>query len=207
MVLKSSRLFISAVMVAAGMALGGQGHAAPKPAPVIRIVDVQEVMEKSTAVMGIKRELDTYRKRYDEEFAAKEKLLKAEETELLRQKTILGEQAFREKAQEFQTKFIGFQNEIKVRQQMLQKAYATSINRVSVQVQKIWADVAAAEGATIMLPRAGVLLFEPAYDVTGEVLARLNKALPSVAFPDPMGGGNEPAKPGKAGPNGTRKVK
>jgi len=160
--------------------------AAAKPAPVIRVVDIQEVMERSTAVRGIRHELDAYRKKYDTEFAAKEKILKDEERELVRQQSLLDPAAYREKVQAFQQKFATFQRELKTRQQLLQNAYASALNKVSAQVQRIWAAVAEAEGATLLLPRGQVLLFNPGYDVTKDVIDRLNKALPSVKFPDPM---------------------
>lgn len=180
-----------AALVALWVAPGAAFAAPAKPDPVIRVVDIQEVMEKSTAVQGIRRELDAYRKRYDDEFAAKEKALKDEERELVRQQTLIDAAAYREKVQGFQAKFADFQRDLKMRQQQLQGAYATALGQVSQQVQKIWAAVAEAEGATILLPRGQVLLFHPSYDVTPEVIDRLNKSMPSVKFPDPMG----PAKP------------
>lgn len=173
----------------------GAAFAAPaKPDPVIRVVDIQEVMEKSTAVQGIRRELDAYRKKYDDEFAAKEKALKDEERELVRQQTVLDATAYREKVQAFQVKFADFQRDLKTRQQQLQGAYAGALGQVSQQVQKIWAAVAESEGATILLPRGQVLLFHPSYDVTPEVIDRLNKSMPSVKFPDPISPTKAPAK-------------
>lgn len=180
-----SLAFVAAV-VTLWMAPDAVLAASAKPDPVIRVVDIQEVMEKSSAVQGIRRELDAYRKKYDDEFAAKEKTLKDEERELVRQQTLLDAAAYREKVQAFQTKFADFQRDLKTRQQQLQGAYATALGQVSQQVQKIWAAVAEAEGATILLPRGQVLLFHPSYDVTPEVIDRLNKSLPSVKFPDPV---------------------
>ncbi len=164
---------------------------AAKPDPVIRVVDIQEVMEKSTAVQGIRRELDTYRKTYDDEFAAKEKALKDEERELVRQQSLVDAATYREKVQAFQSKFATFQHDLKTRQQQLQGAYAAALGEVSQQVQKIWGAVAEAEGATVLLPRGQVLLFHPSYDVTDDVISRLNKSLPSVKFPNPLAASNK----------------
>lgn len=184
---------IAAIMVL-WLAPGAAFAAPAKPDPVIRVVDIQEVMEKSTAVQGIRRELDAYRKKYDDEFAAKEKQLKDEERELVRQQTVLDAAAYREKVQAFQVKFADFQRDLKTRQQQLQGAYASALGQVSQQVQKIWAAVAESEGATILLPRGQVLLFQPSYDVTPEVVDRLNKSMPSVKFPDPVSPPKAPAK-------------
>lgn len=180
--------FAYAAVVLASLAIAPASLAAPaaKPEPVIRVVDIQEVMEKSTAVQGIRRELDVYRKTYDDEFAAKEKALKEEERELVRQQSLVDAAAYREKVQTFQGKFANFQHDLKTRQQQLQGAYATALGQVSQQVQKIWSAVAEAEGATLLLPRGQVLLFHPSYDVTADVVDRLNKSLPSVKFPDPI---------------------
>lgn len=174
-------------VVVASLASAQVSSAAPaaKPEPVIRVVDIQEVMEKSTAVQGIRRELDVYRKTYDDEFAAKEKALKEEERELVRQQSLVDANTYREKVQQFQGKFATFQHDLKTRQQQLQGAYAAALGQVSQQVQKIWSAVAEAEGATVLLPRGQVLLFHPSYDVTPDVIDRLNKSLPSVKFPNP----------------------
>lgn len=183
---------LAALVLALGVPFAAPALAASsaaKPAPVIRVVDIQEVMERSTAVQGIRRELDAYRKKYDDEFAAKERSLKDEERELVRQQSLVDGAAYRDKVQDFQRKFADFQRDLKARQQLLQNAYATALGQVTVQIQKIWAAVAEAEGATLLLPRGQVLLFSPGYDVTPDVIDRLNKALPSVRFPDPMGQG------------------
>jgi Skp family chaperone for outer membrane proteins len=176
---------IGAVLASLAIAPASLAAPAAKPEPVIRVVDIQEVMEKSTAVQGIRRELDTYRKAYDDEFAAKEKALKDEERELVRQQTLVDAPTYREKVQVFQSKFATFQHDLKTRQQQLQGAYAAALGEVSQQVQKIWGAVAEAEGATVLLPRGQVLLFHPSYDVTPDVIDRLNKSLPSVKFPNP----------------------
>lgn len=187
--LKSLATTVAAAVLSLGLLSAPTAWAASpvaKPAPVIRVVDIQEVMERSTAVQGIRRELDAYRKKYDDEFAVKERELKDEERELVRQQPLIDGAAYREKVQAFQQKFAGFQRELKNRQQLLQSSYATALGQVSVQVQKIWAAVAEAEGANLLLPRGQVLLFSPGYDVTADVIERLNKALPSVKFPNPM---------------------
>ncbi|MBN2751232.1 MAG: OmpH family outer membrane protein [Rhodospirillaceae bacterium] len=189
MSLKYVATAVGAAILSWGMILIPMAEAATsaaKPAPVIRVVDIQEVMEKSTAVQGIRRELDAYRKKYDDEFAAKEKVLKDEERQIVRQQPLVDAAVYRDKVQEFQKKFASFQRELKTRQQLLQNSYATALNQVSLQVQKIWAAVADAEGATVLLPRGQVLLFSPGYDVTKDVIDRLNKALPSVKFSNPM---------------------
>ena len=189
MYLKSLAMAVAAVALSLGVISTPSALAASpavKPAPVIRVVDIQEVMERSTAVRGVRHELDVYRKKYDDEFAVKERVLKDEERELVRQQSLIDGAVYREKVRAFQQKFANFQRELKSRQQLLQSSYATALGQVSVQVQKIWAAVAEAEGANLLLPRGQVLLFSPGYDVTADIIERLNKALPSVKFPDPM---------------------
>lgn len=190
--MKSLAVLAAVVALLAGAPQSYAAPAGPKPAPVIRVVDIQEVMEKSTAVRGIRRELDVYRKKYDDEFAQLEKALKDEERDLVRQQSLIDAAAYREKVQAFQGKFADFQHALKTRQQQLQGAYAAALGQVSQQVQKIWAAVAEAEGATLLLPRGQVLLFHPSYDVTDDVIDRLNKSLPSVKFPDPTAAGKAP---------------
>ncbi len=156
-----------------------------KPDLVIRIVNVQEVMAKSTAVNGLRDQLNEYRKKYDTEFVKKENELQKEDRELVKQKTLLTNDVYRERVKTFRGKFADFQKELKLRQQQLDAAYTFALSKVSHQIKKIWLDVAAKEQATLVLPSADVLMFSPDYDVTDEVIVRLNKALPSVKFPDP----------------------
>jgi len=170
-------------------------HAEPKPDLVVRVVDVQDVMAKSKAMIGIRKKLSDYRQKYDAEFAQKEKELQQEERELVKQRALVDADVFRKNAQAFQAKYANFKKELNKRQQQLQASYATASNDVRRQMRKVWVDVANDEGATLILPRMQVLLFSPQFDVTAEVIKRLNQTVPSVNFPDPMSFGNDAKSP------------
>ncbi len=169
-------------LLAATPAVAKDGN---KPELVVRIVNVQEIMAKSTAVNGLRDQLNEYRKKYDTEFVKKENELQKEDRELVKQKNLLTNDVYRERVKAFRGKFADFQKELKLRQQQLDAAYTFALSKVSHQIKKIWLDVAAKEQATLVLRSADVLMFSPEYDVTDEVIVRLNKALPSVKFPDP----------------------
>jgi len=179
------RVLCLGIMLGGGMLPAYASSQSTPPPPVIRVVDVQEVMGKSTAVAGILRDLETYRKSYDIEFSKKEKELKKEERALVQQKSIVDTATYRKLVKEFQGKFVAFQKGLKRRQQQLEAAHARAISVVSKRITAIWVDVAKAEGASIIMSRSQMLLFHPEYDVTSDVIKRLNKSLPSVKFPDP----------------------
>jgi Skp family chaperone for outer membrane proteins len=153
------------------------------PSPVIIVIDMQEVLRKSTAVQDVQKQIEQTRSSYQSELQTKEKELREADQELSRQRTILSSEAFAEKRRGLEEQLAGFQRDIGARKQMLEKSFAQGMRQIEAQLIKIADDIAAERGANLVLPKSNVLLVHPDFEATDEALKRLNSALPAMKLP------------------------
>lgn len=178
------RLAVASVMI--GAAVGGTiamapvARAAVSPATII-VVDVQMILQDSKAAQGIQKQLDAQRQAFQSEIAAQENKLRAEEQELARQRTILSADAFEQKRVAFEKEVANLQRTAQNRKRTLDQAFNDSIGIVRNQMFEIVADIAAEQGAKLVLSKSQVVLVEKSLDVTKTVMERLDKKLPRVA--------------------------
>ena len=153
------------------------------PSPVIIVIDMQEVLRKSTAVQDVQKQIEQTRSTYQSELQQKEKELREADQELSRQRTILSSDAFAEKRRQLEEQLAGFQRDIGARKQALEKSFAQGMRQIEGRLIKIADDIAAERGANLVLPKSNVLLVHPDFEATDEALKRLNSALPSMKLP------------------------
>lgn len=150
------------------------------PAPVVIVVDIQQIQQEAAAYKAIQSQLDAQRDVYQKEIAAQEEKLRGADQELARQRTILSQEAFAQKRREFDQQVADIQRSVQVRKRTLDQAYAEAVGQVRKALLQIVADVAGERKANIVLARQQVLVVEESLDVTKLVMERLNKALPTV---------------------------
>src|SRR5690349_2012975 len=99
------RHFIPALL-ALGLVVSATPASALEPvsAPVVIVVDIHEIVQKSTAAAAIRKQLEATQKTYSDEFAKKERDLRAAEQELAQQRTVLSADAFAQRRREFESK-------------------------------------------------------------------------------------------------------
>ncbi len=154
--------------------------AAQQVAPVIMVVDIQMVLQESTAAKAIQRQIDGQRETYQKETAAQEERLRTAEQELNKQRTVLSADAFAQKRREFEKQVGDVQRNVQTRRRALDQASQEAMNQVRSAAFEIVTSLASERKATVVLPRHQVLLVEKSLDVTETVMERLNKKLPTV---------------------------
>ena len=164
------------------------------PAPVIIIVDSQEVVTKSAAGKSILAQRDKYAQQFQGEVEKEKKALAEAEAELGRQRSILAPDAFAQKAKELQQRFVESQRKMQERGAALDKSLNTAMGQLRQQAGKIVAEVATETGANLVLQEGSVLNFDPAMNVTTQVIERLDKAAPKIDVPPPVTGAGAAAE-------------
>jgi len=162
---------------------------ARKPADVdlvVLVVDVPAILAKSKAAKDIQAQLETRRKSYQEEIAVKEEELKNAQLELEKQRTILSNEAFQEKQQEFREQLAEVQRGVQQRKSVLEQAFGQSMNELRKAVIAVVAEISQEEGANLVLSNQQVVLVDTALDVTERVLTLLDEKVPSatITMPD-----------------------
>lgn len=154
--------------------------AGPLPTPVIAVVDVEKIRENATAAKSVRDQLVKQQSTYQDDIAKTENDLRNAEQDLNKQRTVLSPEAFNQRRQQFEQRVAEFQRSVQARRKQLDDAYKNSMVQVNKVVVEVIQEVAAARGASLMLPRSQIILSHPAMEVTDEVLDQVNRKLPTV---------------------------
>jgi Skp family chaperone for outer membrane proteins len=177
-----------AAALAVGLSLTTPGLAAAQLAPpVIAVVDVQKILQESSAAKGIQKAIESQRDVYQKEISALEEKLRSAEQELRKQQTVLAPDAFAQKRRDFEKQVTDVQRTVATRKRSLDTALGESMGTVQKSMAEIIAEVAREKSANMVLPRNLVVIFDAQFDVTDTVMERLNRKLPAVAVTIPKG--------------------
>lgn len=178
--------FLGTSVLATGLVLSSpQPARAELKAPTIAVVDVQKILQESTAAQGVQKAIEAQRETYQKEISSLEEKLRTAEAELRKQQTILSADAFAGKRRDFEKQVADVQRTVQTRKRALDGALTDSMNQVQKTMVDIITEVAKEQGANVVLARHQVVLVETNLDVTDAVLDRLNKKLPKVAVTIP----------------------
>jgi Skp family chaperone for outer membrane proteins len=175
------------LLVAAPMAALAQGGAS-LPTPVIGIIDVDQVQLEALSAKAVRTQAEKYRQEFQQQGAAEETALRATQQTIEQQRktNALSQDALAEKARAFDTSVAEYQRKLAARR----RAFELSFNAAMSKVQKAMVDAtgkaAQAHGANVILPRGQVVLFDDKMNLTKEIIALMDKELPTVDFPAPQ---------------------
>ncbi|MBK1836159.1 OmpH family outer membrane protein [Azospirillum sp. YIM B02556] len=191
------RVAVLSVVAATGLLFAAtsaqaQAQSAPKAeapapgaelkAPVIAVIDVQKIMQESSASKGITKSFESLRDSYQKEISALEDKLRKNEDELRKQQTVLSPEALANKRRDFEKQVADVQKTVQTRKRALE----TSLNEAMAVVHKtmveVVADISRERGANLVLARQQFVLVDTQLDVTDAVMERVNKKLPQVAL-------------------------
>jgi Skp family chaperone for outer membrane proteins len=175
-------VFAVALMASLLLAAAAGPAFAQSQAPKILVIDVQRIMQRSTAVDAIQAQLDERRQAYQAELKQKEQEIREEEQTLARQRSILSAEDFAEKRRALEQKVGQVQREVQERQQTLAELQQQGMARVNEALVGVAQEIAKERGADFVLGKAAVVLVKPEFEITDFVLQRLNETLPSVTL-------------------------
>jgi Skp family chaperone for outer membrane proteins len=176
---------VLALALMAGAHAMPPAHAQEKLPPAIAaVVDYQRVLREAKAARGIREQIETRRKLYQEQIAKEEQKLNDGAKELDKQRAVLSAEAFKDRRDEFQKKVAGVQRMVQERRRTLDQVSAAALNQVRDSIINIMGDLSTERGFNVVMPSSAVLLFSPKIDLTEEVIGRLDKKLPSVKVPE-----------------------
>lgn len=187
---------VSVAVAQTGLSAPSSGIATPRP--IIGVLDQQRVIAESTAARAVNVQKDKFQDVYQASTAEEEKRLRGLDEQLTAQRATLTPEAFSARMTDFQNQVNDFQKQVQNKRRNLERAYAQAMTEVQNAAVRVTDEVAAERGMNIVIYRSQVFLFDPKMDVTDDVIARLNRVLPSVTMVDPekIGAEKSPAKKG-----------
>ncbi len=189
---------------------GKPAPAAPAPAPApaaplpaapnlnVLVVDVQSLLQNSKAAKMVHGQIEQKRIEYTKEISREEEVLRAERDTLQRQQASLSPEALNKKGREFQQKVNDLDRSVQAKRQALEKSNNDALSQVQQAMLRIIADIAKQRKANLVFQRTDLVLFDRSFDVTDEVMQKLDEELPVVtvnfATPTPVEAGIPPAE-------------
>ncbi|MPY68456.1 MAG: OmpH family outer membrane protein [Alphaproteobacteria bacterium] len=180
------RAGLACVLVAAALVLSGAGmrtaDAQAKDSEFsFAVIDVQRVIRDSKATRSIRPQIEKLKEGYESGFKKQEEELRGANQDLAGQRAILSPEAYADRRREFQQRATGVQREVQETKRLLDRALGSAMSKVHNSLRQITAEIAKEQSLTAIFPRTAVILVERKYDITSEVLKRLDQQLPSVA--------------------------
>lgn len=162
----------------------GAGLPARAEAPVsVAVVDVRALLAKSEAGKSLQAQLDRRRESFQKDFAETEKRLQKTGQEIAGQRSSLSVADFEKKKKAFEEDVAKSKKRLEDRKQSLDKAFIESVNQIRAKIVSLSTDLARERGYRLVVSRENVIVVDKGLDVTEEVLARMNKALPDLKLP------------------------
>jgi outer membrane protein len=199
---------------------------APTPAPApaatpplpaaqnisVMVVDVQALLQNSKAAKMVRSQMEAKRNEYTKEISRAEETLRAERDALQRQQASLSADALNKKAREFQQKVNDLDRDVQSKRAALEKSNNEALTKIQQTMLKIIADIARQRRANLVLQRTDLVLFDQNFDVTDEVMQKLDEEMPVLtvkfATPEPVPAeAAQPAEPEPAPVTRTVKAK
>jgi Skp family chaperone for outer membrane proteins len=173
----------------------------PPPAPILGLVDVEEVQRNSTAFNQVREEIERRRARLNEELQREQQRWREEQQALAAARATLPPEQLRARERELQERIADAQRVFRDRNRSLEQAAQQGLGEIQQALGLVLQQVAASRNVNIVLPRQVVVFNLPGFDLTEAVTAQLNTVLRSVALPaDPAAPAAPPPAPPPAAP-------
>src|SRR5215475_4071203 len=212
--LRLQALLLAALCCLTGTATAQAPPPPPAPAPAlptaptaltVMVVDVQALLQNSKAAKMVRGQIEQKRNEYTKEISHQEEVLRTERDSLQRQQASMSADALNQKGREFQQKVNDLERNVQSKRQALEKSNGDALQKIQEEMLKIIADIAKQRKANLVFQRADLVLFDQAFDVTDEVLQKLDEQMPAltvnfVAPVPPSASAAAPAPAAQGGP-------
>jgi outer membrane protein len=196
MALMRARLTVWACLIGlccgAGGALAQQPPANPPATPAapatpatpanlaVMVVDVQALLQNSKAAKMVRDQIEAKRAEYAKEISHQEEVLRQERDALQKQQASLSPEQLNTKGREFQAKVNELDRDVQAKRQALERSNADALQKIQEVMVKIITDIAKDRKANLVFQRSELVLFDQGFDVTDEVLTKLDEQMPTL---------------------------
>jgi outer membrane protein len=149
------------------------------------VINMEKIRRKAAAVQDINAQIKVYRSAFQADVKKEEEELREANEELSRQRAILSTEAFTEERRKFEQKVAAVQRSVQKRKQELDKIQTGSLVKVREALHKIVLEYSNEESLTLIFRKNQMVLVAKPLEITDEIMARLNKALPKIKVAQP----------------------
>jgi Skp family chaperone for outer membrane proteins len=171
----------------AGGALAQQPAQPAAPAPAtpptsmsVMVVDVQSLLQNSKAAKMVRDQIEGKRAEYAKEISRQEETLRQERDTLQKQQGSLSAEQLNTKGREFQAKVNELDRDVQAKRQALERSNADALQKIQESMVKIITEIAKDRKANLVFQRSELVLFDQGFDVTDQVLTKLDEQMPTL---------------------------
>jgi Skp family chaperone for outer membrane proteins len=146
----------------------------------VLVVDVQSLLQNSKSAKMVRSQIEQKRAEYAKEISHQEELLRQERDALQRQQASLKPEELNQKGREFQQKVNELDRSVQGKRQALERSNAEALEKIQEAMLKIITEIAKERKANLVFQRSELVLFDQGFDVTDEVLQKLDEQLPTL---------------------------
>ena len=167
-----------------GLMMAGAMMAAPALAQdgpaTIGIVNLDKVRSEAAAVSSLREQIDGLAVDFQAEIADEENALRQLDQELQQQRALVAQDVWQQQRGEFEERAAALQRKVEGVRRTLDGAADATMAQISAVVLEEIRKLAEERGIDVVLNNNQVVLARNVFDMTEEVLTRLNARLPSV---------------------------
>lgn len=178
-------LLPAAVVFVLGMAMNGPVYSQQRPPsanePVrFAVIDVQKILRDAAATRTIRPQVEKLKDEYQTRFKKEEDELRVADQELQNKRALLSPEAFDQERRAFQSRATELQRQVQEARRSLDEVLGGAMSVVQSAIEDIVKQYAEEQKIQFILHRPVVMRMDARFDITDEVLKRLNARLPSV---------------------------
>ena len=146
----------------------------------IAIVDIQNVLEQSTAVQLMQQQIAKMGEDIEHMMVSKEKELKNDEEEIAKKRQSLSEKEFEKEVDLFNKKLSDVQLILQEKKTKLERAHVEAMEQVQEVTMSIVKAIAEEKKLNLVLPSSQVFFATDDLNITKIVISRLNQKLKTI---------------------------
>ncbi len=146
----------------------------------VMVVDVQALLQNAKAAKMVRDQIEAKRAEYAKEISHQEEVLRQERDNLQKQQASLSAEQLNVKGREFQAKVNELDRDVQAKRQALERSNADALQKIQEVMVKIITDIAKERHANLVFQRSELVLFDQGFDVTDQVLQKLDEQMPTM---------------------------
>lgn len=151
----------------------------------IAVVDVQFLMENSSAAKTARAQIEKVQVTYRKEVERKLEEVTRTYQSLAHERSRLSDEAYQQRMQELRQKAANYQNEAQEHLGKLDLGLRGGLQKIAAAIEGIVNDIAKERKLSVVFPRSSIIGTPTVPDITQDVLKRLNQRTPSVTIDIP----------------------
>ncbi len=152
-----------------------------QPVPVVvGVVSADAIVQDSKAGKSLKAQVEQQQKAIKADYGKQQKLFDDAARKLMQQKDTLSADEFQKKRDDMKRQGDQETKALNDRQRLLDRGVTKSQEQIVQALVEVVKDVAKAHGLTLIVSRSVTPYFDASYDISPEVMQKLNAKLPSV---------------------------